>query len=259
MSYLDPEQEELQGLVADADSDFDPKIIDAPPPETDPDLLINPTPPRRSTRAAYWRPLRPKITIRDKYGDPTYLIHDSWNLPRYGTGSPTVEQCTVSLTMGEPSTCRLVIADPKRMIDTTRVGNGNQVWVQMKRTKNGTWGSLFSGFIKSWETVRPGKNQLKYVAEAFGTQIILNERIVNFIRTAPRRVDDPLRPFLNDPNMKTWILFKDLLERTDIIPIQGQPAIKHTHRPGLFITSDGSIDRSIDTPISSLTEPMVEA
>ena len=57
--------------------------------------------------------------------------------------------------------------------------------------------------------------------------------------------------------MKANLLFKDLLERTDVIPTN-YPAIKHTLYPGQFNTSD-LVDGNVDTFIPSLTEPYVEA
>ena len=57
--------------------------------------------------------------------------------------------------------------------------------------------------------------------------------------------------------MKANLLFKDLLERTDVIPT-GYPAIKHTLYPGQFNTTD-LVDGNVDTFIASLTEPYVEA
>ena len=70
-----------------------------------------------------------------------------------------------------------------------------------------------------------------------GTQQILNERVVNFLRSAQRRVGNVNKPFYDDPAMKANLLFKDLLERTDVIPTN-YPAIKHTLYPGQFNTSD---------------------
>ena len=209
-------------------------------------------------KALYNRPLRPIITIRDRTGDPTYLIHDAFNPPPIGGGSPTVEECTVRLAMHEPGSIRMIISDPEKAIDTSRVGLGNHVWVQIKRTLTDTPFSLFSGYIKSMEPLREHHGTLRYVLEGFGSQIIFNERIVNFIRTAMRRPDDPNKPFYDDPNMKASLLFKELLERTDIIPLGG-PSIKHTHKVGMFNTTDGLIDPAVDSFIASLTEPYVES
>ena len=91
----------------------------------------------------------------------------------------------------------------------------------------------------------------------FGTQVIFNERVVNFLRQSIRRTDNPNRPFYDDPNMKAYLLFKELCEKTDVIPTQ-YPAIKHTLYPGMFNTTD-LIDPAVDTFIASITEPYVEA
>ena len=144
----------------------------------------------------YIKPLRPIITLRDKWGDPTYLIHDAFNPPDINSGSPTVEYCEVSLALGEPGTIRLTINDPERAIDTTRVGLGNQVWVQCKRNASDTPFNIFSGYIKSVEPLRPNYNQLKYVMDGFGSQIVLNERIVNYVRTALRDPTNAAKPFV---------------------------------------------------------------
>jgi hypothetical protein len=91
----------------------------------------------------------------------------------------------------------------------------------------------------------------------FGTQVIFNERVVNFLRQSIKRPDNPQKPFIDDPNMKAYLLFKELCEKTDIIPTQ-YPAIKHTLYPGMFNTTD-LIDPAVDTFIASITEPYVEA
>jgi hypothetical protein len=91
----------------------------------------------------------------------------------------------------------------------------------------------------------------------FGTQVIFNERVVNFLRQSIRRTDNPNRPFFDDPNMKAYLLFKELCEKTDVIPTV-HPAIKHTLYPGMFNTTD-LIDPAVDTFIASITEPYVEA
>ena len=91
----------------------------------------------------------------------------------------------------------------------------------------------------------------------FGTQVIFNERVVNFLRQSIRRTDNPQRPFFDDPNMKAYLLFKELCEKTDIIPTV-HPALKHTLYPGMFNTTD-LIDPAVDTFIASITEPYVEA
>jgi F5/8 type C domain-containing protein len=210
-----------------------------------------------SPKQLYLKPLRPIITIKDKTGDPTFLIHDAFNPPPIGGGSPTVESCEISLALHEPGSIRLLVNDQERQIDTSRIGLGNHVWVQIKRNATDVPFNLFSGYIKTISPLREHYGSLKYVMEGFGSQIIMNERIVNYIRTAMRRPDNPNKPFYDDPAMKANLLFKELFERTDIIPLGG-PAVKHTHKPGMFNTTSGDINSEVDTFISSLTEPYVE-
>ena len=133
---------------------------------------------------------------------------------------------------------------------------GNRVWIQAGRDPDHLF-NLFSGVCRTFQPIRAGYNLLTYVMSGFGTQIIFNERVVNFLRQSIRRTDNPNRPFFDDPNMKAYLLFKELCEKTDIIPTLF-PAIKHTLYPGMFNTTD-LIDPAVDTFIASITEPYVEA
>ena len=204
----------------------------------------------------YYTPLRPVITIRDKSNDPTYLFHDSFHPPEPESGSPSIYYCDVDLAYGQAGTFTIRINDPEGQLDPTRIGLGNKVWIQCGRTEDRLF-NLFSGVCRRFQPIRSAYNQLGYVMTGMGTQIIMNERIVNFLRTALRRTDNPLAPFHDDPNMKAHKLFNLLMGGTDIIPLTF-PAIKHTLHPGMFETTS-QIDTAVDTFIASLTEPYVEA
>jgi hypothetical protein len=204
----------------------------------------------------YFTPLRPVITIRDKNNDPTYLFHDSFHPPEPASGSPSIFYCDIDLAYGQAGTFTIRINDPEGQLDPTRIGLGNKVWIQAGRTEDSLF-NLFSGVCRRMQPIRSNYNQLGYVMTGMGTQIIMNERIVNFLRTALRRVDNPLAPFHDDPNMKANKLFKVLMVNNDVIPLQF-PALKHNLHPGMFNT-DEQIDAQVDTFIASLTEPYVEA
>ena len=204
----------------------------------------------------YYAPLRPVITIKDVTNDPTYLIHNSFDPPESSSGSPSVYYCDVDMAYGQSGTFTIKINDPEQQLDPTKIGLGNRVWIQAGRTSS-TLFNLMSGICETFQPIRGNYNQLGYVMTGMGTQQILNERVVNFLRTAQRRVGNIQKPFYDDPAMKANLLFKDLLERTDIIPTN-HPPIKHTLYPGLFNSTD-LIDSNVDTFIASLTEPYVEA
>ena len=204
----------------------------------------------------YYAPLRVVITIRDVSNDPTYLIHNSFAPPEPSSGSPSIYYCDVDLAYGQSGTFTIKINDPESQLDPTKIGLGNRVWIQAGRTADNLF-NLMSGICETFQPIRGDYGLLGYVMTGMGTQQILNERVVNFLRSAVRRVGNPNKPFYDDPAMKANLLFKDLLERTDVIPTN-HPAIKHTLYPGQFNTSD-LIDANVDTFIASLTEPYVEA
>ena len=210
----------------------------------------------RLSLSQYFKPLRAVITIRDKSNDPTYLFYDSFNPPDTATLSPFISYAEIDLAYGQAGTFSLRIHDPDEKLDTTKIGLGNRVWIQAGRDESHLF-NLFSGVCRTFTPVRAGYNLLTYEMAGFGTQIIFNERIVNFIRQSLRRPDNPNRPFFDDPNMKAYLLFKELCEKTDIIPTV-YPAIKHTLYPGMFNTTE-LIDPAVDTFIASLTEPYVQA
>ena len=160
------------------------------------------------------------------------------------------------MAYGQSGTFTLRIHDPDEKLDTTKIGLGNRVWIQAGRDPDHLF-NLFSGVCRTFQPIRAGYNLLTYVMSGFGTQIIFNERVVNFLRQSIRRPDNPQRPFFDDPNMKAYLLFKELCEKTDVIPTLF-PAIKHTLYPGMFNTTD-LIDPAVDTFIASITEPYVEA
>ena len=204
----------------------------------------------------YYAPLRVVITIRDVSNDPTYLIHNSFAPPVPESGSPSIYYCDVDLAYGQSGTFTIKINDPESQLDPTKIGLGNRVWIQAGRTPDKLF-NLISGICETFQPIRGNFGLLGYVMTGMGTQQILNERVVNFLRSAQRRIGNPNKPFYDDPAMKANLLFKDLLERTDVIPTN-YPAIKHTLYPGQFNTSD-LVDGNVDTFIPSLTEPYVEA
>ena len=204
----------------------------------------------------YYAPLRVVITIRDVSNDPTYLIHNSFAPPDPSSGSPSIYYCDVDLAYGQSGTFTIKINDPESQLDPTKIGLGNRVWIQAGRTEDKLF-NLISGICETFQPIRGNYGLLGYVMTGMGTQQILNERVVNFLRSAQRRIGNPNKPFYDDPAMKANLLFKDLLERTDVIPTN-YPAIKHTLYPGQFNTSD-LVDGNVDTFIPSLTEPYVEA
>ena len=204
----------------------------------------------------YFKPLRAVVTIRDKTGDPTLLFHDSFHPPEPDSGSPAIYYIDVDLAYGQAGTFTLRINDQEHTLDTIKIGLGNQVWIQAGRDEDKLF-TLFSGVCRSIKPIRQDYSLLGYEMSGFGTQIIFNERVVNYLRTAIRRTDNPSAPFIEDPNMKANKLFDVLMTANDVIPL-GLPAIKHTLRPGMFNTEE-QIDPRVDTFIASLTEPYVEA
>ena len=173
-----------------------------------------------------------------------------------GSGSPAIYYCDVDLAYGQAGTFVLRINDHEHQLDTSKIGLGNRVWIEAGRTA-GSVKQIFSGVCRTMKPIRADYKLLGYEMSGFGTQIIMNERIVNFLRTALRDPTNTQKPFVNDPNMKAWKLLKVLLEQNNVIPL-GYPAIKHTLYPGMFNTQD-DVDQKVDTFIASLTEPYVEA
>src|SRR5262245_34845730 len=203
----------------------------------------------------YYKPLRAIITIRDKTNDPTFLYHNSFDPPEPSSGSPAIYYCDVDLAYGQSGTFTLRINDHEHQLDESKIGLGNKVWIQAGRDEDHLF-NLFSGVCRSMKPIRAGYKLLGYEMSGFGTQIIFNERIVNYLRTALRNPTNPNQPFIEDPNMKAYKLFQVLMVNNDVIPLF-YPAIKHTLHAGMFDTTS-EIDPRVDTFIASLTEPYVE-
>ena len=71
-----------------------------------------------------------------------------------------------------------------------------------------------SGICETFQPIRGNYGLLGYTMTGMGTQQILNERVVNFLRSAQRRPGNINKPFYDDPAMKANLLFKELLEQT---------------------------------------------
>ena len=119
----------------------------------------------------------------------------------------------MDLAYGQAGTFALKINDPERQIDEQKIGLGNKVWIQAGRDENILF-NLFSGVCRSCKPIRQHYNLLGYELSGFGTQIIMNERIVNFLRTAIRDPSNPNKPLVQDPNMAASKLFKVLAGQT---------------------------------------------
>ena len=82
------------------------------------------------------------------------------------------------------------IHDPDEKLDVSKIGLGNRVWIQAGRDEN-TCLICSQVYAVTFQPIRADYNLLTYIMAGFGTQMIFNERVVNFLRKSLRRVAIP--------------------------------------------------------------------
>lgn len=200
---------------------------------------------------SYSQPLRAKVTVLTNDGTTTLLTYDSFN----PSASPTfkVLQVIVNVAMNQAGTFSVFVEDNAQNIDTTKVGLGNRFIISASKTATG-YQDIIHGYCKNRIVNRDDTGILYYQFDGYGSQIICNERIIDFQKFATRDDSGVSTSSSVDQSMLAYNLFKTVFEGTSSLPLGASPTIISQ---GGF--TENGIDKRVSNFIPGIQQPLVEA
>lgn len=213
--------------------------------------------PQYTNLADYIEPARCAIEFWDLAHLELKYSYDSFDVP---TSGALVTQCIVSPPgISSAGSFRVVIDDTEKSLDFDITRRANVVVVKAKKYESQDWLNLIYGVMKSCQPTRPGGNQLMYSINGVGTGAILSDRIVNMqkISNPSTAISATPDPYLNDINMQTNNLFKDLLQNVSNYVVQD---VTLQSQLGMSDDTADLLDASpVKTKIISLNQKYVTA
>lgn len=176
------------------------------------------------SNASYKKPARFKVIIKDRINGSTLYSIDQY-LGLVENEGLNLTNVNVKTGMDVAGDCTLQFFDNRRMIDLKKVGNGNIVIVQLAKDDPADFVNIFYGFCNDMVPIRSSATTLKWQMHSWGSQIIFNEILCNFTKSAKKRsLLDPT-PQLDDPDMRGYNLYRDLVTNRNV-PIYGGKSIQ---------------------------------
>jgi hypothetical protein len=199
---------------------------------------------------SYILPLKPRILLQSKDGSSTFYDYNAHETP---VSAINITKLNVELALGQSGTFELEIEDSDRVIDRSLIGLANKVVVYVGKS-NDSMIPLNTFYCRKIGTYIDGSNSLRYVMRGYGSQVITNERTIDFHKMAQRDSFGEFAPNINDTSMLAYRLFKAVFEETSILPLKKPPSI---------ISQGGFTENGIDTRVNvfipAISESHVEA
>lgn len=186
---------------------------------------------------SYDLPLRCKITLLSNDNTTTLITYDSFNPTANNT---KVIQVLVSLAMNQTGTFSIFIEDDQQQIDRTQVGLGNRVVISAGKTST-SYQDIIHGYVKKVQINRDDTGILYYIFTGYGSQIICNERIIDFQKFASLTSTTTNTTNTTDQSMLAYNLFKTIFEGTSALPLGASPTL---------IQQGGFTENGIDTRVN---------
>jgi hypothetical protein len=189
--------------------------------------------------------------------DPTVYNNPTYTSPS-GTASANpnrirILRVTVDVALNQAGSFQVMIEDSQKVIDRNVVGLGCRFNIAVGKTP-AEYQDIIHGYCKVVETKRDDTGILIYVFGGYGSQIVFNERIVDFQKQAARVALGSNVASLIDPNVNAFQMVRSLIEGHAALPIKGLPSIQE--QTGL---TEAGLDPRVDTFIPAISQPLVEA
>ena len=200
----------------------------------------------------YMNPLRTRIRFRSRT-NPTLIYY---NYDSFGASARpfNILACSVRLAQGEVGSFTIDIEDSDETVNKDQIGFGTKVTVEVKKEIRHDYIPLCTGFVRRIRKIRSATGVLIWRVTGYSTQIVFNERVVNFRRAAKReQVDSPI-PLLTDERMLAYRLAIDLITSTDILPLR-KPTVQNS---GGYQSLAGISDR-VDDFIAQIAPGLTDA
>jgi hypothetical protein len=194
----------------------------------------------------YYKPLVPKITIKDLAANNTHYTYDPF------TDTGTVNKpisLSVNLSENTHGTFAFQIEDENNTLDTTKINKGARLIIEVgKQASQMT--RLFSGLIRKTGRSR-GSNE-KNIYNLFGssTGIRLNERIIYYVKAGDRGDVDGVTIDMTDPTIKADAVIYNAFQSL----YTALPALTQTAEAALGILSVQTLqnDSDVENPIADV-------
>lgn len=160
---------------------------------------------------------------------------------------------TVDIGMNQAGSFEIQIEDSNRVIDRNVIGEGNKFIIEVGKDPT-SYHPILEGYVRQVKTTRDDTGLLLYDFAGYGSQIVFQERIVDFQKQAARQSLGTIIPSLIDPNVTAFQMVKSLFEGFSGIPIRGLPSIQQ--QTGM---TDFGVDSRVNTFIPAISQPLVTA
>lgn len=168
--------------------------------------------------SGYMRPYKVRLFIMNFNGTETLHTFDSFDFEASNIG---INKLNFSLHRDSADDFVITVEDSNLMIDTTRVGEGCSVLIQVakRQTEIGDGNhDVLWGYCKVKKVIRPATNNLVYQFRGYGSSIRTTERIVDFRDEARRLSHSSTEPDLTDVKMQAYKLFARLFTDRSVFP-----------------------------------------
>jgi hypothetical protein len=159
----------------------------------------------------------------------------------------------VDLAQNQAGSFQVQIEDSQRVIDTNQVGLGSKFEISVGKTPT-SFNDIMVGYCKIVNVKRDDTGLLIYTFSGYGSQIVFNERIVDFNKQAARQQLGSIVASTIDQNTTAYNLVKSLIEGFSGLPIKGLPSI--IQQAGF---TEAGLDPRVSTFIPAISQPLVQA
>lgn len=197
---------------------------------------------------AYYKIYSPMLQLFDKDWNILFT-YDSFA----GSNPIHLEYLDCEATVGSTGTWSAIINDYEKSLDRNTLGIGNRVII-WKGQNASSYTRIFTGVCRYDENVRNRGDALSYLLTGYGTQYIVNERVINFAKSAPRK--DALTStgsYIFDVNMQANNIVRAIVSDPNSQPV-AHPTIQES---GNFDLS--GIDARVDNFIPAIFLPYIDA
>jgi len=183
---------------------------------------------------SYMLPVKPRVRIMDRTGQTLFYDFNAHISGSYTTASYTPISFTTSqippnslkvlhveteLSMNSSGTFTITIEDSDRVIDMSQFGLGNRVQIFAGKTDY-TMEGLLDGYCRNFEPHRDAHGTLIYIMSGYGSQILTNERIVDFVKMADRTDLGEFIADSRDTSHQAYALFKSVFTDASVYPLK---------------------------------------
>lgn len=173
----------------------------------------------------YYKPYACKLEVYDQNWN-IIAFYDSFDTANKNTINLVSLECDSAVASTGTWTC--ILEDFKKEQDRNILGIGNKIMVYKGQTPN-SYKRIFTGVCRHDEDIRnKGDDTLYYNLSGFGTQYVISERVINFAKSAPQKINlTSTGSYLFDTSMQADNIIRTLLADPASTPT-GYPSLQES-------------------------------